>query len=81
MLEAIEKLTKNLLANIFKTMTSDRGKEFSCFKEVEELGIKFYFADAYNAGQRGTNENSNGLLRRFYSKKTDLSKIKERKVS
>lgn len=77
MLEAIEKLTKNLPANIFKTMTSDRGKEFSCFKEVEELGIKFYFADAYNAGQRGTNENSNGLLRRFYPKKTDLSKINE----
>lgn len=75
--EAIKKLTKNLQQDIFKTMTSDRGKEFSCFKEIEKMGIKFYFADAYSAGQRGTNENSNGLLRRFYPKGTDLAKIDE----
>lgn len=80
MFEAIKTLTKNLPAILFKTMTSDRGKEFACFKEVEELGIKFYFADPYKAGQRGSNENSNGLLREFYPKKTDLSKVSDEEL-
>ena len=39
------------------------------------LNIKVYFADAYAAWQRGSNENSNGLLREYYPKKTDLGKI------
>ena len=59
----------------FKTFTSDRGKEFSCWKKVEEMGIDFYFADPYCSWQRGCNENSNGLLREFYPKKTDISKV------
>ena len=41
----------------------DRGKEFACYEQVEnEFGIPMYFADAYVAWQRGSNENSNGLL-------------------
>lgn len=75
MLEAIKKLTKALPRTALKSFTSDRGKEFSCYKEVEEMGIKFYFADPYSAWQRGSNENSNGLLREYYPKKTDLAKI------
>ena len=39
-----------------------------------KLNIKVYFADAYAAWQRGSNENSNGLLREYYPKKTDLGK-------
>ncbi|WP_035420524.1 IS30 family transposase, partial [Hutsoniella sourekii] len=58
-----------------KTFTSDRGKEFACYPKVEEKGIDFYFADAYSAWQRGSNENSNGLLREFFPKKTDLARI------
>lgn len=78
MLEAIYQLTKSLPKGAFKTFTSDRGKEFACYEEVENrLGIDFYFADAYSAWQRGTNENSNGLLREFFPKKTDLARVNE----
>ena len=75
MLGAIDKLIKSLPLEALKTFTSDRGKEFACYEEVEKRGINFYFADAYSAWQRGSNENSNGLLIEYYPKKTDLSKI------
>ena len=42
---------------------------------IEDLNIKVYFADAYATWQRGSNENSNGLLREYYPKKTDLGQI------
>ena len=75
MLEAIKQLTTSIPKGAFKTFTSDRGKEFSCWEKVEKMGIDFYFADPYCSWQRGCNENSNGLLREFYPKKTDISKI------
>ena len=75
MLKFINKLTTSLPLEALKSFTSDRGKEFACYEDVEKLGIDFYFADAYSTWQRGSNENSNGLLREYYTKKTDLSKI------
>lgn len=58
------------------TITSDNGKEFTRFVQVEEaLNVSFYFADPYSSWQRGTNENTNGLLREFFPKGTDFSKI------
>ena len=54
-----------------RTLTVDRGKEFAAHQELcGELHIPIYFADAYAAWQRGTNENSNGLLREFFAKGT-----------
>lgn len=52
MLKAIKQLTTSIPKGAFKTFTSDRGKEFSCWEEVEKLGIDFYFADAYSAHGR-----------------------------
>lgn len=75
MFESAKKLIKALPKCALKSFTSDRGKEFACYKDIEKEGIDFYFADPYSAWQRGTNENTNGLLREYYPKKTDLSNI------
>ena len=67
---AISSLYNTLTSKLLKTFTVDRGKEFACFEQVEtEFGISMYFADAYVAWQRGSNENSNGLLRDFFLRK------------
>jgi IS30 family transposase len=62
-----------------KTITCDRGKEFAGYKKIEEkLQVGMYFADPYRSWQRGTNENSNGLLREFYPKGMNLSTVNEK---
>lgn len=81
MLNAVKILCSLLPDKVFQTFTSDRGKEFSYYKDIEKMGIDFYFADPYSSWQRGSNENSNGLLREYYPKKTDLSHINNRKPS
>ena len=54
MYKAIKQLTSSLPKGVFKSFTSDRGKEFSCYEDVEsKLKIDFYFADPYSAWQRG----------------------------
>jgi len=59
---------------LVKTFTSDNGKEFSKFKELEkELKVSCYFSNPYHSWERGTNENTNGLLRRFFPKGMDFS--------
>lgn len=74
MKNAIIQLHKAVPKGAFKTGTTDRGKEFACFQSVkDELDLTLYFADPYSSWQRGSNENSNGLLREFYPKKTDLA--------
>ena len=76
MLLAISSLYNTLTSKLLKTFAVDRGKEFACFKQVEnEFGIPMYLADAYAAWQRDSNEISNGLLREFFPKKTDLAKV------
>lgn len=59
-----------------KTLTVDNGKEFAGFKTIEQrTGMNVYFADPYSAWQRGCNENTNGLLRQYFPKGTDLSTL------
>jgi transposase, IS30 family len=61
-----------------KTLTLDNGKEFADHERLAaETSLKVYFADPYCAWQRGTNENTNGLIRQFFPKGTDLARIPE----
>lgn len=79
---AIKYLYITLPKKAFLTATTDRGGEFACFENIKsDLGLTLYFADPYCPHQRGTNEYSNGLLREFYPKKTDLGKIDQKELT
>ena len=58
-----------------KSITPDRGKEFSQHTAVTKAvnGVQFYFADPHAPWQRGTNENTNGLLREYLPKSFDIA--------
>lgn len=82
MRDAIQIIKARYPEGIFRSMTVDRGKEFSCYHFVEQtLGIPVYFADPYSSWQRGSNENANGLLREFFPKSTDLSKVTQTQLN
>ncbi|MBJ7536733.1 IS30 family transposase [Marinomonas transparens] len=60
------------------TITADNGREFAHHKEIAEaLSTKVYFAHPYSSWERGANENSNGLLRQYVKKGTDLREIED----
>ena len=63
------------------TTTADNGKELAAHAELAaQLGLDVYFAQPYHAWERGTNENTNGLVRQFFPKGLDLRQVKPRQV-
>lgn len=69
-------------AKLRKTMTADNGKEFTEFKVIEQgLGLKFYFANPHSPWERGTNENTNGLLREYLPKGSDFRTITDERLA
>ena len=62
-------------------MTHDNGMEMANHKWLENnTGMRIYFANPYASWERGTNENTNGLIRRFFPKKTDFSNISKEQL-
>ncbi len=67
--------------NKVHTLTSDHGKEFADHEQIAQiLELEFYFAHPYAAWERGTNENTNGLLRQYFPKKSDFQSVSKKQL-
>jgi IS30 family transposase len=63
----------------FLTITADNGTEFHSYKEIEKAtGVRFYFATPHHAWERGTNENTNGLIRQYLPKRKTMARVTQR---
>lgn len=68
--------------NLKQTITFDNGFENQSWKEIEvNTGAKCFFAHPYHSWERGTNENTNGLIREYFPKKTDFTQISDEEIS
>lgn len=81
--------TTTAMKRIFRTFppearqstTADNGSEFCSWEKLaKDLGMAVYFAKPYHSWERGSNERANGLIRRFFPKKTDFSKISHQQI-
>ena len=71
--------SKRGLSLIFRTLTADNGTEFHSHLEIErKTGVRFYFATPYRSWERGTNENTNGLIRQYLPKRTSMAAVTQR---
>jgi IS30 family transposase len=79
---ALIKQSKKLPRELYKSLTWDRGKELSDHKRFKlATDIDVYFCDPQSPWQRGSNENTNGLLRQYFPKGTDLSTHSQRHLN
>ena len=63
------------------TVTSDNGREFARHEEIAAaLKADFYFAHPYSSWERGTNENTNGLIRQYFPKNRDFTTITQQEI-
>jgi transposase, IS30 family len=73
---------RGLPASLRRSVTFDNGKEFADHARITRtLGLAVYFALPYRSWQRGTNENTNGLLRQFFPKGTDFAQVSHHEVA
>ena len=77
----IKRLFRSVLWPV-KTITYDNGREFSGHQSINaSLGCKSYFAKPYHAWERGLSENTNGLIRQYFPKRTDLRNVTRKEIS
>lgn len=73
---------KRLPAFLRESLTYDRGSEMACHEELaDRLKLDIWFCDPYAPWQRGSNENTNGLLRQFLPKGADLSQVSQTQLN
>ena len=81
-INALIKHAHKLPQELYKSLTWDRGKEMADHKRFTlATDIKVYFCDPHNPWQRGSNENTNGLLRQYFPKGMDLSAVSQAKLN
>ena len=81
-IEALIKQARKLPADLYKTLTWDRGTEMKGHKQFSlATDLQVYFCDPKSPWQRGSNENTNGLLRQYFPKGTDLSVHSQAKLN
>lgn len=82
--ETTQAVTQRLGAlpeSLRRTLTLDNGKENAGHQEITKtLGIECYFCNPYHSWEKGTNENTNGLIRFYLPKKTDFARVSEKQV-
>jgi IS30 family transposase len=67
---------------LFITITVDNGPEFHGYREIEAAtGVKIYFANPYASWERGTNENTNGLIRQYIPKRTSMKTLTQKRCN
>jgi IS30 family transposase len=75
-IEALEQRIKALPDHLVKSLTWDQGRELAAHKRLtDHTGMRVYFCDPHAPWQRGSNENTNGLLRQYLPRKLDLAQL------
>jgi len=78
---AVSRRLKVIPSQYRRTLTRDNGKENIKYRKLSaDLGIQVFFAHPYSSWERGSNENLNGLIRRYFPKKTDFKQVSDEQI-